>query len=60
VMSTNEGVEQSVPASAEAEDAGPDLSVLDELDGRPLREHVAAYDELHARLQRALNQIDEV
>ncbi|HEY2299534.1 MAG TPA: hypothetical protein VGH43_17505 [Jatrophihabitans sp.] len=60
MMSTSEDEEHGVPTSAEAEDTGPDLSVLDDLDGRPLHEHVAAYDELHARLQNALNRIDGV
>lgn len=67
-MSTSEGAgaEGTVqtPAEAPAErpdpaDAAASLTVLDELDGRPLHEHVAVYDELHARLQSALNRIDE-
>ena len=45
--------------TADPADARADLTVLDELDGRPLHEHVAVYDELHARLQGALNRIDE-
>ena len=45
------------PAGSAATVSG--LSVLDQLDGRSLHEHVAVYDELHARLQGALNRIDE-
>ena len=68
-MSTGEGAgaEQTVDPTVEVPaevpaapaHAGADLEVLDELDGRPLHEHVAVYDELHARLQGALNRIDE-
>jgi hypothetical protein len=49
----------AVDAPAGSAEAMSGLSVLDRLDGRPLHEHVAVYDELHARLQGALNRIDE-
>ena len=65
-MSIGEGagaqhaVEATIQPAAEPANTGAaDLTVLDELDGRPLHEHVAVYDELHARLQGALNRIDE-
>jgi hypothetical protein len=50
----------SAAAIHSADPAGPelDLSVLDGLAERTLPEHAAAYDELHAQLQSALNQIE--
>ncbi len=47
------------PAVAEATAAGPTgdqvvdeaLEALDDLEGRPLREHVAAFESVHAGLQ---------
>lgn len=36
----------------------PDLTELDELAQRPLGEHAAVYERLHAQLQGALNEID--
>lgn len=35
-----------------------DLTALDGLADRPLAEHAAVYDALHAQLQGALNEID--
>lgn len=45
------------PPPARTEDVA-DLAVLDELAQRPLDEHAAVYERLHAQLQTALNEID--
>ncbi len=44
--------------AADASRLEQDLAVLDTLADRPLTEHVAAYEQLHGRLQAALTEID--
>lgn len=44
------------PARSDAVDAL--LADVDDLAGRPLAEHVAVFEQVHARLQAALREID--
>jgi hypothetical protein len=50
---------QAQSSGAVAEDVRSAAADLANLSGRPLAEHVAAYEELHRRLQAALRSVDD-
>lgn len=45
-------------AAAPVAETGALLGGLETLDGRPLAEHVEVFEQIHARLQAALREID--
>lgn len=45
-------------AAAPVAETGALLGGLETLDGRPLAEHVEVFEQIHARLQGALREID--